>query len=93
MQPKVSRLMLGLILVCSLSALVGFAQTPPAAGATASPEVSARIATLEQQVTDARNAGDNAWMLVCAALVLMMTGPGLALFYGDWCGRRTCWPP
>src|SRR5688572_27195036 len=27
-------------------------------------------------------AGDNAWMLVSAALVLMMTGPGLALFYG-----------
>ena len=28
------------------------------------------------------NTGDNAWMLVCSALVLMMTGPGLALFYG-----------
>jgi Amt family ammonium transporter len=28
------------------------------------------------------SAGDNAWMLVCSALVLMMTGPGLALFYG-----------
>jgi len=27
-------------------------------------------------------AGDNAWMLTCSALVLMMTGPGLALFYG-----------
>ena len=25
---------------------------------------------------------DNAWMLVSSALVLMMTGPGLALFYG-----------
>lgn len=28
------------------------------------------------------DSGDNAWMLVCSALVLMMTGPGLALFYG-----------
>ncbi len=28
------------------------------------------------------NTGDNAWMLVCAALVLLMTLPGLALFYG-----------
>jgi Amt family ammonium transporter len=27
-------------------------------------------------------SGDNAWMLVSAALVLLMTGPGLALFYG-----------
>ncbi len=26
--------------------------------------------------------GDNAWMLTSSALVLMMTGPGLALFYG-----------
>jgi len=41
-----------------------------------------RIAQLERQVADARSAGDNAWMLTCAALVLMMTGPGLALFYG-----------
>ncbi|MCI0391775.1 MAG: ammonium transporter [Acidobacteria bacterium] len=27
-------------------------------------------------------SGDNAWMLASAALVLLMTGPGLALFYG-----------
>ena len=42
----------------------------------------ARIAKLEQQIADARSSGDNAWMLTSAALVLMMTGPGLALFYG-----------
>jgi ammonium transporter, Amt family len=42
----------------------------------------ARIAKLEQQVVDAKSSGDNAWMLTSAALVLMMTGPGLALFYG-----------
>ncbi len=28
------------------------------------------------------DSGDNAWVLVCSALVLLMTGPGLALFYG-----------
>lgn len=28
------------------------------------------------------NAGDNAWLLVSAAMVLMMTAPGLILFYG-----------
>jgi Amt family ammonium transporter len=43
--------------------------------------MQAKIKALEQQVADAHSAGDNAWMLVCAALVLMMTGPGLALFY------------
>jgi ammonium transporter, Amt family len=43
---------------------------------------SDRIAKLEQQVADAKTSGDNAWMLTSSALVLMMTGPGLALFYG-----------
>jgi ammonium transporter, Amt family len=55
-----------------------------------------RIAKLEQQITqaqqqaaeatkqaaEARSSGDNAWILTSAALVLFMTGPGLALFYG-----------
>ena len=42
----------------------------------------ADLAKLDQRVTAAQSAADNAWMLVSAALVLMMTGPGLALFYG-----------
>jgi Amt family ammonium transporter len=37
---------------------------------------------MQSAVNNAQSAGDNAWMLVSAALVLMMTGPGLALFYG-----------
>src|ERR1039457_6885335 len=41
-----------------------------------------RIAQLQQQIADAKGSADNSWMLVSAALVLMMTGPGLALFYG-----------
>jgi len=43
---------------------------------------SARLTQLELQVADAKSSADNAWMLTSAALVLMMTGPGLALFYG-----------
>jgi len=41
-----------------------------------------RLTKLEQQTADAKSSADNAWMLTSAALVLMMTGPGLALFYG-----------
>ena len=41
-----------------------------------------RMVKLEAALTNAQMAGDNAWMLTCSALVLMMTGPGLALFYG-----------
>jgi len=54
----------------------------PPSSTNFAPADAARIAKLEQQVVDARSAGDNAWMLTSAALVLMMTGPGLALFYG-----------
>ncbi len=68
-----------LTLCCGGSAM---AQTP----ATAAPD---RIAALEKQagenataIAAAQTAGDNAWMLTSAALVLMMSGPGLALFYG-----------
>ncbi len=39
-------------------------------------------ADLKTQVANAALAGHNAWMLTSAALVLMMTAPGLALFYG-----------
>ena len=59
------------------------------AQATASaPATQAQIAALQQQVHDAQTAGDNAWMLVSAALVLLMTGPGLTLFYGGLVRRK-----
>jgi len=47
-----------------------------------------RISNLEAAVKSAQSAGDNAWMLTSAALVLMMTGPGLALFYGGLVRRK-----
>src|ERR1700693_5764370 len=47
-----------------------------------------RIANLETAVKSAQSAGDNAWMLTSAALVLLMTGPGLALFYGGLVRRK-----
>src|SRR4051794_1849006 len=47
-----------------------------------------KLAALESAVKSAQSAGDNAWMLVSAALVLMMTGPGLALFYGGLVRRK-----
>jgi len=64
----------GLLLACSSL----YAQSAPAPSAAD----SARLARLEQQVADAKGSADNAWMLTSSALVLMMTGPGLALFYG-----------
>ncbi|MEO8735773.1 MAG: ammonium transporter [Edaphobacter sp.] len=73
------------VLIFGGSVLYGsaaMAQTP----ATAQTD---RIAALEKRADEnaaaiaaAQTAGDNGWMLVSAALVLMMSGPGLALFYG-----------
>jgi Amt family ammonium transporter len=52
------------------------------------PTTETRLTNLEAAVKSAQSAGDNAWMLVSAALVLMMTGPGLALFYGGLVRRK-----
>src|SRR5271157_4121942 len=82
------------IVCCSVLALVLLAvpllaqqspaTTPPASAPSSQvPQaVTERLNQLEQRVTAAQLSADNAWMLVSAALVLMMTGPGLALFYG-----------
>lgn len=51
-------------------------------GQQADPETTKRLGQLEVAAATAQSGADNAWMLVCTALVLMMTGPGLALFYG-----------
>jgi Amt family ammonium transporter len=89
MQKLLPRLMLGLVFLSLVAlAVPGFAQTsaPPAQGSAASAgspsSAPDRMSKLEQDVADAKSSGDNAWMLASAALVLMMTGPGLALFYG-----------
>ena len=50
-----------------------------ALGQTPAPTVESKIAALEAAVKSAQTSGDNAWVLVSSALVLMMTGPGLAL--------------
>src|SRR5216683_558277 len=59
--------------------------SPSASQASATSE---KLAQLDQRVTAAQSSADNAWMLVSAALVLIMTGPGLALFYGGLVRRK-----
>jgi ammonium transporter, Amt family len=90
-------LILGAIL---LAAIPVFAQQTPAffaapsttASLLATPEISKslneKLTQLDKDVKAAQASADNAWMLVSAALVLMMTGPGLALFYGGLVRRK-----
>ncbi|HEV2864664.1 MAG TPA: ammonium transporter [Pyrinomonadaceae bacterium] len=64
----------------ALAGLVGCASSAWAQAPALS--IEERLAKAEAAAAAAQSAGDNAWVLVSAALVLLMTGPGLALFYG-----------
>jgi Amt family ammonium transporter len=69
------------------------ATAAPAAAApapAAAPAAPAPASTTEPSViTNAQiNSGDTAWMLTSSALVLMMTIPGLALFYGGMVRKK-----
>ncbi len=81
------------VLTLVLLAVPLLAQQAPATTSPATPSASAfspevpqavteKLNQLDQKVAEAESHADNAWMLVSAALVLLMTGPGLALFYG-----------
>jgi Amt family ammonium transporter len=59
------------------------------------PDLATRVADLEAYVTNGTpkalltsGPGHNAWMMTSAALVLFMTLPGLALFYGGLVRRK-----
>ncbi len=77
------------------SAQEAAAPAPAAAAATAAPsDLEKRVADLEAYVNNGSRVdaatskvagpgpGHNGWLMVCSALVLFMTLPGLALFYG-----------
>jgi len=69
----------------------------PVLAADAAPSLDQRVAALEAYVTNGDpgkaltgvpGPGHNAWMMTSAALVLFMTLPGLALFYGGLVRRK-----
>jgi ammonium transporter, Amt family len=67
------------------------AQTPaPAAteAAPAAPEAAAPACDAKMTINCTPNSGDTAWMLTSVALVLMMTIPGLGLFYGGMVRKK-----
>src|SRR3954447_26466809 len=89
--------MLRVLLLTGIIAFVSplFSQT---SSPSAAPSLEQRVADLEAYVTNSPRGADinsasssniaapgpsyNAWLMICAALVLFMTLPGLALFYG-----------
>ena len=80
-------------LALGLSMLLGCAQVMADTAAPApAPAVSAPAAAAAPAAADAAaaapapvpNKGDTAWMTVSTVLVILMTIPGLALFYGGF---------
>src|SRR5271156_2057345 len=73
-----------------------YAQTPAAAPAAPAADAAAPAAApAAPPACDAKtlekctpNSGDTAWMLTSMAIVLMMTIPGLALFYGGMTSKK-----
>ena len=77
------------------SATTGVASEVTATPEAAAPETTASetpvtesAAAAEPAAPPAADAATNSWMLVCSALVLFMTAPGLALFYGGLVRRK-----
>ncbi len=71
-----------------------YAQAPaaapaaPAAAPAAEPPPPAPACDPKMQINCTPNSGDTAWMLTSVALVLMMTVPGLGLFYGGMVRKK-----
>jgi Amt family ammonium transporter len=71
------------------------ASAAPSVAPASSADLAARVADLEAYITNGTpqslsspGPGHNAWMMASSALVLFMTLPGLALFYGGLVRRK-----
>ena len=71
----------------SSASSVAASSAPAAAAPAAAPAAAANDATHDYS-KDSVNSGDNAWMLTSSVLVLMMTIPGLALFYAGMVRKK-----
>jgi Amt family ammonium transporter len=84
-------LLLGLFLSISTFTHTSYAEeATPAPAAEASPPACAGNPDPKKAVLEncTPNSGDTAWMLTSMALVLMMTIPGLGLFYGGMVRKK-----
>ena len=91
---KILRVLAVIFFVASLisvfEANVSFAQNAAPAPAAAAPAPEAAPPACDSKTLEkcTPNSGDTAWMLTSVALVLMMTVPGLGLFYGGMVRKK-----
>ncbi|MDB4979364.1 MAG: ammonia channel protein [Myxococcales bacterium] len=90
-------MLFAMILATGLASPAAAKEAAPSAGAPApGAELATRVADLEAYIhngapkalTGVAGPGHNAWMMTSSALVLFMTLPGLALFYGGLVRRK-----
>jgi Amt family ammonium transporter len=94
MTRKTGRVVLGIVGL--FAAMILFNSARALADATPPTDLATRVADLEAYVTNSQpkaltttsGPGHNAWMMTSSALVLFMTLPGLALFYGGLVRRK-----
>ncbi len=91
MMSKLPRLACLAVLTLAMSAAL--ADDPPSAPAADAPTAAAVVPDAAPTApvllgVDKINSGDTAWMLTSTALVLMMSIPGLALFYGGMVRKK-----
>ncbi len=80
---------LALLLLLLALGVHAHAQAPAAPAVTTAPAAAAPAAATPAVAPAPRmDSGDTAWMLASTALVLMMTIPGLALFYGGMVRKK-----
>mgnify|MGYP003608318771 CR=1 FL=1 len=65
-----------------------WAQTPPGSGAALTPAAPAVLTAPALVAQSSISAGDTAWMITATALVLLMTLPGIALFYAGMVRKK-----
>src|SRR5258707_2376967 len=83
----IGAILLAAVPLCAQQTPASSAAPSTTASSPATPEISKavneKLAQLDKDVKAAQSSADNAWRLVSAPLVLMMTGPGLTLVYAD----------
>ncbi|MDB5813672.1 MAG: ammonium transporter [Rhodocyclales bacterium] len=82
---------LDVVELSAAGAVTAAASEPVAAPVIAAPEAASAPAVLTAPglvTADKINSGDTAWMLTSTALVLLMTIPGLALFYAGMVRKK-----
>lgn len=81
-------LLLVLLFYSFIAQVSSFAQEPPTTAPTVQAIQPAAPASADVKPPAKIDRGDTAWMLTSSALVLMMTIPGLFLFYGGLVRRK-----